>query len=469
MIYAHYPAPVTLDRRADQRRHAGRAILQQGLERRAAERDDHLGLDTLYLLFQPAVAGEDFALCGRLVQATLATWFPLEMLDGVGHIHAVARHARFLHRLLEQRAGRADKRQARQVFLVARLLAYQHDACLCWANAGHGLRGVLPQCAAAALVQGGGQVAHGLGTFGGYRDHGRAAALAHAGRLARAALAVGGAAQHGGHDGAFRQIFPEARGDMAVQQVGIHACGVENAAVVGQPQGFARVVDIGRAAHQGRSRMQGAAVPQHAGGGRGDHPAGRSHAAREVARHLRQYLVHGFEPGDKAGRARAFRPLAEAHIRMHVVLLAVHGLDHGVQARAIRVGRRDHVVLALLPAPEHLVQKGPAVMHVETGGRLQQLHQLARQAQLGSVRIRCLWRDGKQVAFAGARLPLHVRRRHPERDQLACGRAPLVEALRQPHHRAHAACSSGHRFICCGASAMARRSCSEVVVSRAGK
>ncbi len=63
----------------------------------------------------------------------------------------------------------------------------------------------------------------------------------------------------------------------------------------------------------------------------------------------------GFEPGDEAGCALGLAAFAEAHVRMHVVLFSPHGLGHGVQARAVRVGRREHVVLALLPAPEHLI------------------------------------------------------------------------------------------------------------------
>ena len=73
------------------------------------------------------------------------------MLYRVGDIDLFAVDAGFRKRAVEHVAGRAHERFAREVFLVAGLLADQHQPGLGGAFAKHGLCGVLPQRAGAAV------------------------------------------------------------------------------------------------------------------------------------------------------------------------------------------------------------------------------------------------------------------------------------------------------------------------------
>jgi len=274
---------------------------------------------------------------------------------------------------------------------------------------------------------------------------------------------------------------------------------VEHAAVIRQPQGLACVLEVGGVAHERARVVQRVAVPQDARVRRGDHPADLAHARDEMLGHLGQHVVARLVPGDEAGRPGFFRALAEADIGMHVVFLAVHRLHHRVQARAILVGGRLHVVLALLPAPDHAVQERPAVRHAAAGGRLQHLHQRTGDVRRGPQGLgrRCgrimrglgRWRRTRDRGGAGQqvvhvrRAPRHLLRRNAMDEQLARGLAPCGERVDDerpagPDQRIrglecgrrihHAACSSGHKFICCGASARLRRSRSDDAVPCAG-
>src|SRR3546814_13375288 len=80
----------------------------------------------------------------------LATWFPVEMLDGVGDVAPLPIEARRLQRLVENATGWADERRTGEILVVARLFADQHDARASCAFAEHGLRRVRVQIAAAA-------------------------------------------------------------------------------------------------------------------------------------------------------------------------------------------------------------------------------------------------------------------------------------------------------------------------------
>ncbi len=74
------------------------------------------------------------------------------MLDGVGDIHLRAVDAGLLERLRQQRAGRADRRMALDMFADARLLADQHYARARRSFAEDRLRGVLEGVASAAAL-----------------------------------------------------------------------------------------------------------------------------------------------------------------------------------------------------------------------------------------------------------------------------------------------------------------------------
>lgn len=128
-------------RRALQRRVV---ILQYRAQRRGAERDHDARPQRIEFALEPVAARGDLALRRRLVQAPLAAWFPFEMLDRVRQVDVCAFDAGFVECAIEHASGRADERHARAVFLVARLLADEHDARIGRTRAGHRLCRVLP-------------------------------------------------------------------------------------------------------------------------------------------------------------------------------------------------------------------------------------------------------------------------------------------------------------------------------------
>ncbi|GGY45585.1 hypothetical protein GCM10007387_29560 [Pseudoduganella albidiflava] len=313
-----------------------------------------------------------------------------------------------------------------------------------------------------------------------------------------------------------------------------------------------------------------------------------------MLRHLGQHVVRGLEPRDEARRARFFGTLAKAQVGMHVVFFMPHGPDHAGKACTVFIRHRYDLVFASVPAPQHAVKEGPAVVGAIAGGALQHLHQSAGDTRLRTGwkiqgrRVRSLigvmsfltgqltcqtacWFDctfncrlgyclatccnfycdfnccfiyiyinchfiychfiychfiychfncyfnchfidcyftcyftccfgycltarvvhqltyshgrhcTQQVSAAFLQDPLYVFGRNAAHDQGPRGGAPFAE--RGGHHRlagqhachhihlaaCHAACSSGNNAICCGTSAMARRSVSDDVVSRAGR
>ena len=96
------------------------------------------------LRFEPVVAGCDFALRRRLVDAPGAARLPAEMLDRIGDIDVVVWDAGIIQRPPQEKAGRTDERLALAVFLVAGLLAHQHEMRPSRAFAGHALSSPLP-------------------------------------------------------------------------------------------------------------------------------------------------------------------------------------------------------------------------------------------------------------------------------------------------------------------------------------
>jgi len=73
------------------------------------------------------------------------------MFDRVGDIGLVAVDAGFVQGTVEDFAGRADERPPGEIFLVAGLLADQHDRRVRRTFAEHGLGGVAPQRAGPAV------------------------------------------------------------------------------------------------------------------------------------------------------------------------------------------------------------------------------------------------------------------------------------------------------------------------------
>src|SRR5947208_12471059 len=110
-----------------------------------AQRHDRHRLHDGALDIEPDLAALDFVGVRALVQTPLAAHLMLEVLHRVGHEDLAARDSRILERLVENAAGGADERLAAQVFLVAGLLADQHDARALASFTRHRLGGVLVQ------------------------------------------------------------------------------------------------------------------------------------------------------------------------------------------------------------------------------------------------------------------------------------------------------------------------------------
>src|SRR5207237_5999162 len=103
------------------------------------ERDDRRRLYDRALLVEPPLAALDLIGVRTLVKPPLAALLELEVLDRVGDEGVAARDAGVGQRLIENPSGWADERLARQILLVARLLADQHQAGMYAPLPRHGL------------------------------------------------------------------------------------------------------------------------------------------------------------------------------------------------------------------------------------------------------------------------------------------------------------------------------------------
>src|SRR5262249_60054176 len=127
---------------------------EQTARRRGAERHNSHRLHDRAFEIEPNLAALDFVGVGTLVQAALAAHVVLEMLYRMGDEDLRARNSRVRQRTVEDASGRADERLAAEVFLVAGLLADEHDVRGPAALARHRLRCVFVERAARARVLG---------------------------------------------------------------------------------------------------------------------------------------------------------------------------------------------------------------------------------------------------------------------------------------------------------------------------
>ena len=86
------------------------------------------------------------------MQADFSAGYEFEMFHGVGDVDLLAVDAGFLQCPVEHQPGGSDERFAGKVFLVAGLLADQHDLGMLRAFAEHGLRRILPEMTGAAVA-----------------------------------------------------------------------------------------------------------------------------------------------------------------------------------------------------------------------------------------------------------------------------------------------------------------------------
>jgi len=119
-------------------------IAEQGLCRHRAQADDNPRLHPIEFGGQPLPAGGLLGGVGALVQARLAAWLVLEMLDGVGEVERLAIQPRLGHGAVQQAAGGTNKRLAGEILLRARLLADQHRRRVRRATPEHRLGGAAP-------------------------------------------------------------------------------------------------------------------------------------------------------------------------------------------------------------------------------------------------------------------------------------------------------------------------------------
>src|SRR5688572_32919314 len=128
-------------------------VAEHRLGRRRAQGDDHVRANDFDLGLEPRFTCRDLPRARLGVNAPLAALFELEVFDGVGDVDFAAVDADFFQDLVEHRAAGADERLARAIFLIARLLADEHDARVGGTFAEDGLRGELVQVAALAALR----------------------------------------------------------------------------------------------------------------------------------------------------------------------------------------------------------------------------------------------------------------------------------------------------------------------------
>ena len=149
------PGPVRFHHLAAVLRHPERAP-EQRLGSGAAEGHDQGRPHQPDFLPQPWIAGPYLAGIGLLVEPSLDQLLPheLEVLHHVGDVHVLAVEPDLDQRAIEHLARRPDERRALAIFLIAGLLADQHDARADRAPAEDGLRRVTVEIAAPATGAG---------------------------------------------------------------------------------------------------------------------------------------------------------------------------------------------------------------------------------------------------------------------------------------------------------------------------
>src|SRR5262249_16649340 len=101
--------------------------------------------------FEPGTAGGDVHRSRPLVNASLASRFPVEVFDYVCDVDLCAVDAAVDHLFFKELAGGADKRPAGEVFIVARLLADKDRPRVGLSFPKNGLSPELPKLAGLAL------------------------------------------------------------------------------------------------------------------------------------------------------------------------------------------------------------------------------------------------------------------------------------------------------------------------------
>ena len=102
---------------------------QQRLRCRRTEADENMRLHHPKFSVEPGAASMNFGVSRLFVNAFLSSLssHPFEMLNDIRQENVRPFNSCFFQCLVEQSAGRTDKRMAGQVFLIAGLFADEHD------------------------------------------------------------------------------------------------------------------------------------------------------------------------------------------------------------------------------------------------------------------------------------------------------------------------------------------------------
>ena len=302
--------------------HEAEGAAEEALGGGGPEAQDDAGFDGVDLGLEPRAAGRDLGHAGVLVEAELAALDELEVLDGVGEVDRRAVDVEVGEDLIEDAAGGADEGQALQVFLVAGLLADEHEGGGLVevderrGDAGHDLGGVAVEVAPLAGGEGGVDGREGvvgrdeglggrLGLLAG--DHGVDAGL--------------GFGDEVGEERDFGEVLPVADGHLGLHGDRVEAGGVEDAAVVGAPEVFELVFGGGGLTREAGAEgdLTGDRVPGGGGVGGDDRPAHDGEAIGEEGGGEREDAVVGGVPGDEVfaiGVGLVGGRLAEMDVRL---------------------------------------------------------------------------------------------------------------------------------------------------------
>jgi hypothetical protein len=112
----------------------GHGSAQNRLRSRGSQADHDSRLQDRDLGLKPGLACYHFPHGWLLVEAALAAPYPFEMLDRVGDVNLLAGDAGLRQSLVEHPSRRSDKGTSLAIFLIARLLANQHQIRVRGAN-----------------------------------------------------------------------------------------------------------------------------------------------------------------------------------------------------------------------------------------------------------------------------------------------------------------------------------------------
>lgn len=123
---------------------------EDGLGRGRAKADEEPRPDDSQLRLKPRATGRDLARVRLFMNSAFATRLPFEVLHGIRHIDFAAIDSRVFESAVEDLASGADEGFPREIFLVARLFAQQHERRAFRSSAEDGLSGVAEKMAGGA-------------------------------------------------------------------------------------------------------------------------------------------------------------------------------------------------------------------------------------------------------------------------------------------------------------------------------